>query len=104
MYIGDTIGHGSLHPPVKISSLYCRPPWFPPTSVVEDENEAADDSSEGRENVHVVVCGTDGFLEHVCGDKAKVPVEGSDKVRKVQGGLRGLLKEVGFVKEQVTKL
>ena len=104
MYIGDTIGHGSLHSPAKISALYCRPPWFPPSSVVEDENETAGDSSEGRENVHVVVCGTDGFLEHVCGDKAKVPVDGSAAARKVQGEVQGLLKEVGFVKEQVTKL
>lgn len=43
-----------------------------------------------------VVCGTDGFLEVVCGDKVRVPEPGGANVRKLQGPVRGMLAQLGF--------
>lgn len=53
---------------------------------------------------HVVVCGTDDFVDTVCGPLIRVAVEGKVKKRKTQGPLKGLLKSAGFVSSEVTKL
>ena len=55
-------------------------------------------------NTRVVICGTDGFLETVSGGHVRVAVEGKKKLKKLQGPLEGYLRQVGFSKEQVTKL
>ena len=55
------------------------------------------------ETSHCIICGTDGFLEHVCGMTSFAYEEDGSK-HKQQGELKGLLKEYGFHKSQVTKL
>ena len=54
-------------------------------------------------NNHCIVCGTDQFLESICGNIVRIDV-GGKKLKKQQGPLLGLLKEAGWSKEQVTKL
>lgn len=57
-----------------------------------------------KRDVHAIVCGTDGFLETVCGSHIRVKIPGKIKKKKIQGPLSGLLKEAGWTKEQVSKL
>jgi hypothetical protein len=57
-----------------------------------------------RSEVHAIVCGTDGFLETVCGQHVRVAIPQRVKKKKLQGPLSGLLKEAGWTKEQVSKL
>jgi len=57
-----------------------------------------------KKDVHAIVCGTDGFLETVCGSHIRVKIPGKIKKKKLQGPLSGLLKEAGWTKEQVSKL
>lgn len=52
-----------------------------------------------------LVCGTDGFLETVCGDKIRLPAQtASESPRKVQGPVRGLLRDLGYATEEVTRM
>jgi len=55
---------------------------------------------------HVVVCGSDGFLAHVCGPIVRVPnpKDPSGKKLKRQGPVVGLCGQAGFQPSQVTKL
>ena len=62
------------------------------------------EEEEEEDACHVVVCGTDGFLDTVCGPLVRVTVEGKAKKRKTQGPLKGLLRSAGFDASQVTKL
>ena len=55
-------------------------------------------------DTHAIVCGTDGFLNTVCGGHVRIDVPGQIKKKKQQGELLGLLNEVGWLKENVTKL
>ena len=56
------------------------------------------------ENKHCLVCGTDGFLESICGKHVRVDI-GKSKLKKQQGPLKGYLMESGdWIKEEVTKL
>ena len=61
-------------------------------------------TEEERSGKHVIVCGTDDFLQTVCGPHVRIDVEGQIKKKKQQGPLLGLLKEAGFVKNNVSKL
>ncbi len=74
----------------RVRPEHFRPPHFP--------------APGHPETTRVVVCGTDGFLETVAGPHVRVAVPGKTKKRKLQGPLDGLLRDAGFVKEQVTKL
>ena len=58
----------------------------------------------GASRTHAVICGTDGFLEHVSGGKVRIKVPGEKKMKKLQGEVGGLLKHAGFSSEEVTKL
>jgi ferredoxin-NADP reductase len=52
-----------------------------------------------------LVCGTDGFLETVCGDTIRLPAEHADQApRKVQGPVRGLLRHLGYTAHEVTRM
>lgn len=44
----------------------------------------------------LLVCGPDGFLEHVCGGHVRVPDSGGGPPRKMQGPVRGLLAQLGI--------
>eukprot|EP00038_Savillea_parva_P007199 m.168556 g.168556 ORF g.168556 m.168556 type:complete len:338 (-) comp12972_c0_seq1:60-1073(-) len=50
-----------------------------------------------------LVCGPDGFLDAVCGDKITLPCQGGGE-RLVQGPVRGILSKMGYQKEEVTRL
>ena len=50
----------------------------------------------------VLVCGTDGFVDLWAGAIERVYDE-SGKKKKVQGTVRGILKEVGFTEDMVYK-
>ena len=56
------------------------------------------------QDIHAVVCGTDGFLETVCGGHVRVTVPSISKKKKQQGPILGFLGSSGWTKEQVTKL
>ena len=60
-------------------------------------------SIDDVETSHCIICGTDGFLEHICGMTSFAYEEDGSK-HKQQGELKGLLKEYGFHKSHVTKL
>lgn len=61
-------------------------------------------SPSADKSCHVVVCGTDSFLETVCGGFVRSEVPGQKKKRKLQGPLRGLLRKANFSSSQVTRL
>ena len=61
-------------------------------------------SIDDTKTSHVVVCGTDGFLENVCGMTSFL-YEADGTKHKQQGELTGLLQKFGFKnKDCVTKL
>lgn len=47
-------------------------------------------------SVLVLVCGTDGFLETVCGGLVRITEPGATKATKLQGPIAGILGELGF--------
>ena len=67
------------------------------------DNVPLPSSANDVSTTHVVVCGTDGFLEHVCGMTSFRYEEDGTK-HKQQGELKGLLKRCGFSNSSVTKL
>jgi hypothetical protein len=52
------------------------------------------------------VCGTDGFVDTVCGDKVRLPptLASGGKEQKLQGPVRGLLRELGYETTEVTRM
>lgn len=60
--------------------------------------------SPADSGVHIVVCGSDSFLNDVCGPILRAPVPGKAKLKKLQGPTEGLLGAIGFEPSQVTKL
>mmetsp|Transcript_17093 Transcript_17093/g.25821 ORF Transcript_17093/g.25821 Transcript_17093/m.25821 type:complete len:87 (+) Transcript_17093:66-326(+) len=46
--------------------------------------------------VAVLVCGADGFLETICGDKQMITIPGTTYQKKVRGPITGLLGQLGF--------
>ena len=54
-------------------------------------------------NVMVFVCGKDGFVDHWGGPIAREETTDGSKGKKIQGPLRGILKDAGFDASQVFK-
>ena len=54
------------------------------------------------EDTLVLVCGTDGFVDHWAGAIERVYDENGKK-KKVQGSVRGVLKAAGFTEDMVYK-
>ena len=73
--------------------------WLPPApSSVREEEE------EEPPTLAFVVCGTDGFLDDVCGGHVRVAVPGEVKKKKLQGKLGGHLAALGFDDERCVLL
>ena len=76
-------------------------PPFLPAPVAGD---GAGSGSGSKRNVMVMVCGQDQFLERCSGNTVRgPPPPGKKKGPKLQGELVGVLKEAGYVEEQVYK-
>ena len=52
----------------------------------------------------IMVCGTDGFLDTVCGGKERIDMGQGRKKKKVQGPVNGLLRSLGYQEHMVYKM
>jgi cytochrome-b5 reductase len=59
-------------------------------------------NGEASGQTMIMVCGTDGFVEHWAGPVLRETDPSTGKMRKVQGPLGGILRDAGYAESQVT--